>query len=70
MLNLLLGICFWRKVREERNWAESWGRKGVAGERRAEMMVWFGLVVAVILGEKGPGLSRSYWKRARQDQIF
>ena len=26
--NLLLGICFWRKVREERIWAEYMGVKG------------------------------------------
>ena len=24
----LLGICFWREVREERNWAEFMGEKG------------------------------------------
>ena len=30
----LLGICFWRKGREERNWVEFMGEKGGCGGKK------------------------------------
>ena len=32
----LLGICFWRKVREERVWTELMGKKGLRGKEGRE----------------------------------
>jgi hypothetical protein len=42
LLLLLLGICFWREGFEAAFGPEQRGEKGVAGERGAETVVWFG----------------------------